>query len=135
MAQPRAWIATVGLVLATASCGPSVSDPSPIPASLGPDGVVLLTAARPGAVGCPANFVDGELVFDAAAGSAIIDAAGVRTPIRWPYGYTGRRRDAEVEILDESGAVVARSGTRIRLGGGEPVPGTWFACPGPRTIG
>jgi hypothetical protein len=123
------------LVLATAGCGPSVSDASRIPSSLAPDGVVLLTAAHiPGAVGCPANFVDGELVFDAAAGSAIIDAAGVRTPIRWPYGYTGRRRDAEVEILDDTGAVVARSGTRIRTGGGEPVPGTWFACPGPRVI-
>ncbi len=122
-----AWIGLVALVLATAGCGPSLSDASPAPATLGPDGVVLLTAAHiPGSVGCPANYVDGELVFDAAAGSAIIDG-GIREPIRWPYGYTGRRRDAEVEILDETGSVVARSGTRIRLSGGE-IDGAWFAC-------
>jgi hypothetical protein len=127
------WVALVALVLATAGCGPSLSDASTVPATLGPDAVVLLTA-RQGGVGCPANFVDGELVFDAAAGSAIIDAAGIRKPITWPYGYTGRRRDAEVEILDRTGSMVARSGTRIRLPGGEIVPGTWFACPGPRVI-
>lgn len=121
------------VVLATAGCGSAVPDASPLPATLGPYAVVLLTASE-GGVGCPANFVDGEVVFDATAGSAIIDHAGVRMPIRWPHGYTGRRQGAEVEILDEQGRVVARTGTPVRLGGGEAVPGTWFACPGPPVV-
>jgi hypothetical protein len=41
------------------------------------------------------------------------------------------RRDAEVEILDETGAVVARSGTRIRLGGGDTVPARGLRVPAP----
>jgi hypothetical protein len=104
------------------------------PAAL-PDGadVVRLLTADQGGVGCPANVVEAELVADDNAGSAILDA-GVRKPVRWPFGYTGRRRGTEVEILDRTGTVVARTGTRIRLGGGEVGAGTWFACPGPRLI-
>jgi hypothetical protein len=100
-----------------------------------PGTVVLLTAAQ-GVVGCPANVVDGEIVSDPAAGSAIVDDEGVRKPIRWPFGYTGRRADGEVEILDETGRVVTRTGTRVRLAGGEVVSGTWFACRGsPQVLG
>ncbi|HEY0443786.1 MAG TPA: hypothetical protein VGC90_06175 [Candidatus Limnocylindrales bacterium] len=50
--------------------------------------------------------------------------------VRWPYGYAGRRSGSEVEILDRTGVVVARTGTRVRLPGGEVEQGVWYACPG-----
>lgn len=126
-----AWSASIALLVAIAGCGPSASSASPLPASLGPETVILLTAGRDG-VGCPANVVEGQLVFESTAGSAII-VDGISKLIRWPYGYAGRRYATEVDILDQTGTVVARTGTRIRLGGGESETGTWLACPGPVT--
>ena len=125
MARRRLAVWALVVAVEVAGCG------SP-PASGAPGTVVLLTG-RQGDIGCLLNVVEGELVADDTAGSAIIDG-GVRTPIRWPYGFAGRRSGAEVEILDPTGNVVARTGTRIRLGGGAPVPGVWLACPDPQTL-
>ena len=119
------------LVVGTVACGPSTTGRSPIPASLAPDVVILLSAAQ-AVVGCPANVVEGMLGVDDSAGTAIVDA-GARTPIRWPYGYSGRRTGSQVEILDEAGTVVGRTGILVRLTGGEAERGVWLACPGPVT--
>lgn len=122
--------AVILLALIAGACGPAPE--STIPLSLAPNAVPLLTQAG-GGIGCAANLVEGDLVIDATAGTAIIDA-GVRKPIRWPFGYTGRRRGAEVEVLDSAGNVVAVTGTRVSIGGGETVSGVWAACAGPITI-
>jgi hypothetical protein len=79
-------------------------------------------------VGSPAALIEGRLVPDASAGSAIM-AGGIVKRIRWPSGYSGRRVADEVEILDQLGRVVARTGTHIRMGGGEIEPGVFLACP------
>ena len=68
------------LVAGTVACGPSATGRSPIPANLAPGVVILLSAAQ-GVVGCPANVVEGMLVVDDSAGTAIVDA-GAHTPIR-----------------------------------------------------
>jgi hypothetical protein len=96
------------------------------------DIVILLTATGDG-IGCPANLVEGDLVVDEDAGTAILDA-GVRKAIRWPFGYLGRRSGSEIEVLDPNRTVIAKTGTRIQLAGGETVPGVWFACPGLPTV-
>jgi len=117
-----AGMAALALLVAVAACGPSAGTPG--------DPVVLLTNDQPG-VGCPANVVTGALVVDVKAGTAIVDN-GIRKPIRWPPGYSGRHSGGEVEILDASGTVVGRTGTVVRLGGGE-IEGVWLACSGPPT--
>jgi hypothetical protein len=94
--------------------------------------VVLLTGGLE-PVGCPAAVVEGQLIPDASAGSAI-QLGDLVWAIRWPVGYSGRRAGDEVAILDQTGQVVARTGTRIRLAGGEIEPGVWLACPDPVTL-
>lgn len=36
-------------------------------------------------------------------------------------------------MIDEAGRVVARTGTLVRMGGGETQHGIWLACPNPIT--
>jgi hypothetical protein len=124
MVRRRFFSALVFAVLVS-GCQESGREPSPLPANPAPGTVVLLTMGG-GGIGCPLAVVDGDLVTDENAGSAIIDH-GVRKRVKWPYGYAGRRSGNEVEILDRTGKVVARTGTRVRLVGGE-IDGAWFAC-------
>ena len=58
----------------------------------------------------------GELVLDPVYGTAIVEADRP-TPIMWPEGYTGRKSVWDVEIVDESGHVVARTGTTVQIEG------------------
>jgi hypothetical protein len=124
MTQHRWW--AVAVVIGIAACGPSPSEADPA-ASRGAETVVLLTGQRD-PVGCPANLIEGQLIQDANAGSAVM-AGNIFMRIRWPFGYSGRRAAGEVEILDQQGRVVARTGTHVRLGGGEIERGIWLACP------
>ena len=43
--------------------------------------------------------------------------------ILWPERYRARTTDGILEVLNASGAVVARSGSVVALGGGVDVPG------------
>ena len=119
------WWAVAALV-AVSACGPAPSEADRA-ASVGPEAVVLLTGQL-NPVGCPAALIEGQLIRDANAGSAIV-AGDILMRIRWPIGYSGRRAAGEVEILDELGRAVARTGTHVRLGGGEMERGIWLACP------
>jgi hypothetical protein len=86
-----------------------------------PPSVTLLTGNGPfhheaGIVGCYTNFAVGELVLDPAYGTAIVEN-DKPTPIMWPEGYTGRQSIFGVEVVDELGHVVARTGTRVQIEG------------------
>jgi hypothetical protein len=124
MTRTRWWAVAVLIVIAACSPAPSKVDPAASPSA---DRVVLLTGQLD-PVGCPAALIEGQLVQDANAGSAIV-AGDILMRIRWPIGYSGRRAAGEVEILDEQGRAVARTGTHVRLGGGEMERGIWLACP------
>ena len=97
--------------------------------------VKLLTGApngnhQPGAgeVGCYLMGTTGELLPDASAGTAITWDLDHRThPISWPPGFTGRSSGDQVEVLNEAGSVVARTGARISLMGGFE-GATFIAC-------
>ena len=118
----------VGLLAIAACSSPAVESVIP----LQPGEVRLLTQGG-GGIGCAANVIEGDLVAHDDAGTAIVEA-GVTLPIRWPFGYTARRQGAEVEVLDEAENVVAVTGTRVSMGGGETTTGTWSACPGPTIL-
>ena len=129
MARHRAW--AVAVLLTVAACSPFVSEADST-ASPDAETVVLLTGdLEP--VGCPAAVIEGELIPDASAGSAIM-VGDIVMRVRWPSGYFGRKAAGGVEILDPGGRVVARTGTRVRLGGGEIESGIWLACPDPVTL-
>ena len=95
--------------------------------------VALLTidAADPMNGACFLSFIEGELVTDPVSGTAIIGRNGGepdRFPVMWPAGWTGRRTVlSEVEVLDPTGKVAARTGTRVHLAGGVR-SNAWLAC-------
>jgi hypothetical protein len=98
--------------------------------------VMLLTDAENAIQGgCFLNFIEGELVTDPEAGTAIIGPSGGSTDgryqVMWPDGWTGRRTwFSNVEVLNPRGEVVVRTGTRVHLMGGFPGirPDAWLAC-------
>jgi hypothetical protein len=77
--------------------------------------------------GCPAARIDGVLLVDGGAGTAIV-SGGERYGVVWPYGFSGHRSGDVVEVLDGSGRVVARTGETVALGGGILGEGRWFTC-------
>lgn len=110
--QRRLWL-VLGLAIASAGCG----SPAPSPSGFG----------SLGTVGCYPSYIEGDLVGDQGQGTAIDT-----TPIVWPKGYTVRPSGPEREVLDETGHVVARTGTRVHLGGGlVGHPSAFQACPEP----
>jgi hypothetical protein len=81
--------------------------------------------------------ITGELVADTTYGTAILEThqtkVGPETiawPVKWPSGYTGRRGGSQVEVLDGTGHVVARTGTRVQISGGYAGenPRVWSVC-------
>jgi hypothetical protein len=78
--------------------------------------------------GCYTSGTGGELVTDPDTGTAIIEGSGRRIAVTWPLGWTGRSSGSEVEILDGSGKVVARTGTQVSLMGGYWNDGSFLTC-------
>lgn len=79
---------------------------------------------------CPAASLEGTLAFDEHAGLGIVDTGGTFTPVDWPPAWSSAVRGGAVELLDESGAVVARTGESVVVGGGFGATGTSFrVCP------
>jgi hypothetical protein len=114
--RSRPWALAVALLLCAcdliADATPAPSDPAGTPAE------------------CPGALLEGELIRDDASGFLVRHAEGFVTPIVWPAGYTVRDADAR-ELLDPSGAVVAREGDEVALGGGFTEGDTAFIVCGP----
>ncbi len=110
----RRWLGVVAL-LALAGCGAPVglrTQPAPISA-------------------CMDALATGVLVSSNLSGLAIRGGGedGV-TEVEWPFGYTARRETLGLLLVDTVGAVVAREGELIQMGGGFGADGVFHACPG-----
>jgi hypothetical protein len=83
----------------------------------------------PGMVNCYTDFASGQLTVDATYGTAITDQ-GHTAPVMWPPGYTGRRAGSEVEVVDASGSVRAKTGNHYQIEGGygSQNPRAFVAC-------
>ncbi|HJP88974.1 MAG TPA: hypothetical protein VJ850_08075 [Candidatus Limnocylindrales bacterium] len=101
--------------------------------------VDLLTGKDPGVPdgSCFTSYGSGVLSIDPKYGTAILidpvpaDAAPVAIPVLWPPGYMGRRSGNVIEVLDETGVVVAVTGRHYQFaGGGSDASGTdvFVAC-------
>lgn len=122
--KDRRWavklVLTLVLGVLAAACGGSVS------LLTGNGG---LGSATDGMVGCYTNFAQGQLVVDAAYGTAIVEN-GRATPVMWPRGSTARQSGSDVEVVDTKGTVVARTGSRYQIEGGYSGsnPRSFVAC-------
>ena len=152
------WLVFIGVSLAVAACG---GEPTAIPE---PDATVL--GPPTGAVGGPApSSASGPTVFFLlqpptvgdrvnmmAGGNAelVLDEGCLRTGsadgdlIIWPPGFSLTTEDDGVQILNETGQIVARVGEKVRMGGGQisypSVLGEYVlrqlpsSCPGPYLV-
>ena len=111
--------------------------------SIGLRGVALLLVAtlvagcsvalrtRPADISaCDAALVEGLLARSSETGAGLLGNDGSVQPIAWPFGYAARIGIGGLELLDETGATVAREGDRISAGGGEDGNGVFVVCPG-----
>jgi len=127
-------IATLAVGLGACSPTPTPAPPSarptPTPIAASSDDFVQLLAAPAGQqFECLESLIVGELVVDPVSGTAIVEALR-RWPVRWPPGYVARRVGAEIEVIGSAGFVVAVTGSRVTLDGGESPPGVWSTCAG-----
>ena len=95
--------------------------------------VQLRTAPAPGDA-CDDALISGRLVTSAQSGLAVVDSTGHVTEVLWPFGYTARRGVSGIELVDDKGAVVAREGDFVEMGGGLGANDVWGACPGSVTV-
>lgn len=61
----------------------------------------------------------GQLVVHSEWGRAVQNAPYPPELIVWPHDYVGRRAGDHVQLLDDRGRVVARTGDWIEMGGGQ----------------
>jgi len=123
-------------VFAVAGCGaasPPTATPllaTPSPATPPPAthvSITLLTEPAP-AQACMDALAQGTLVPDPRSGLALATSTGERMPVMWPFGYSARLVDGEIELVDGTGAFVAREGDVIQMGGGSGANGLFYAC-------
>jgi hypothetical protein len=78
--------------------------------------------------GCPTALLVGELTEE--AGTLVVAGAdgGPSERIIWPFGYGVRDDGGQLVLTDPFGAVKAREGDTVRLGGGETESGTFKVC-------
>ena len=81
-----------------------------------------------GGHGCPAALLTGVLVEQAGDLFVQPESGGALERVIWPSGYAVRRDGNRLAITDSSGRAVAHTDDIVRIGGGEPEPGTWQAC-------
>jgi hypothetical protein len=136
--QVRAAVAAALLVAAAGCATPS---PGSVSSSASPAVLVAVpTQSPPAASGtpapCMAALAEGVLAADDRWGIALEDpATGVIREVIWPFGFVARRDAAGLSLMDAAGAIVARVGDRVSIGGGEiDAAGTWLACPGDITV-
>ena len=117
----RRWLISLVAFMLTA-CSPSLFT-EPVQIAMRTD---VYTPA------CHTFATIGTLVPNAETGTAIVEdpASGGRTvPVRWPAGFSARRVDGVIEVLNQDGTVIARTGGHYRFEGGYG-EGGWRGCDG-----
>jgi len=81
-------------------------------------GLQTQPSPSPGAL-CPMARLGGWLVPDEQYGLGLRDGkdGGTVRGVVWPFGYTARQATGGIELLDQTGHVVAREGDRIVMAG------------------
>lgn len=98
------------------------------PPAATPETITLLTEPAP-AEACDDALAQGTLVPDPRSGLALATGAE-RTPVMWPFGYSARLVDGQIELVDGSGTFLAREGDTVQVGGGFGANGLFYACAG-----
>ena len=121
------------LLFGSNGCGPSQTTT--------PEPLIAVSTQPPQPDGspqaCMAALLQGVLVADPrwVVGVREPDGVVVRQVI-WPFGFAVRREGDRLALLDGAGRVVARTGDKVKIGGGfADADETWLACPGAISVG
>lgn len=105
-------------VLLVSSCG-LFSSRSP---------VVIRTQDTPRG-GCKLSEIQGVLVADPTWGLALtVTPTGKPFGVVWPHGYSARRDEGRVSLLDATGTVVARERDLVEMAPGNEIDGVLYPC-------
>lgn len=110
-----------GAVVACQSGGGPVTGPVTAP--------VAIKTAPVIAQACMDALLGGRLVVNNQSGLGVASADGQVTAVEWPFGYTARSSLGTIELVNETGLVVARVGDEVQVGGGFGNQ-FWHACGG-----
>jgi hypothetical protein len=91
--------------------------------------VPIITASEP-ASACHLARHEGRIAPNAESGIGTAGSKGTTFSVRWPYGWSGWRDADGVVLLDATGAVVAREGDNVVMGGGIGADVDFYACTG-----
>ena len=83
---------------------------------------------------CDNALASGFLIRSRESGIALRDATEDIHQVLWPFGYAARVGLTGVELLDETGKVVAHEGDFIQAGGGFAADGAFGVCAGSVTV-
>ena len=117
---------------ASPSTGPTTASPTPASSPAGSSAPFAIRTPAEQPQACMDALIGGTIIRAAATGLGLRSADGTLTAVEWPFGYTARIANGKVELLDETGQVVAREGDDISVGGGFGND-LWHAC-GPVTV-
>ncbi len=120
--------ALLALAFAACSAGAAPTATPDAPATSGGSASVfpIRTAAQQSQA-CMDALLVGRLTKSVASGLSVTSADGKLTPVEWPFRYSAVQVAGRVQLLDETGNVVAREGDEITVGGGFG-NNVWFAC-------
>ena len=121
--QRTSRLALISIALFFVACG---GGPSPTATPLT---VTLLTQAQP-VDACDDALATGTLVPNLQSGLGLQSPDGQLTPVMWPFGYSALYADDVLQLVEESGNVVAVEGNVISMGGGFGAGNLFHACPG-----
>jgi pectin methylesterase-like acyl-CoA thioesterase len=91
--------------------------------------IPLHTAPGPAAA-CDEALATGTLTSNRPNGLALQTSDDQVLLVLWPFGYTSRGFVGSMELVDPSGATIAREGDVVEMTGGTNGDGTFVACAG-----
>jgi hypothetical protein len=116
---------TVALAACSAGAAATASPAASSPAATATAFPIRTAAQQPQA--CMDALLGGRLTKSVASGLSVTSADGASTPVEWPFRYSAVEVAGRVQLLDETGRVVAREGDEINVGGGFG-NNVWHAC-------
>lgn len=91
------------------------------------DSLNLLTQSQRYTV-CDLARAEGTLVVDPRSGLGLESPGSSSRPISWPYGFSARMDQGRWALIDDHGAVVARTGDALTMAGGVGSDDIFGAC-------
>jgi hypothetical protein len=117
----RSIAGTFGAALLVVACSSAAASPPGATSE-----AFLIRRANAPAQACMDALLSGTLVRHPASGLGV-DGGGQRYAVEWPFGWSARIETGRVVLVDDKGALIAREGDKVEMGGGLG-NAIWYTC-------